>query len=116
MSNHTKQEIEAFQKEVCAKCGSEPICLYDPERCMPVKPEIASTKVTYFVMAFVVNDNGKKLIRSEIVKDDEKKAIALANEWRKEFQSWTNDKIEIYVSEHMEIDKEVLNWSKQDNS
>lgn len=113
MSNHTKQEIEAFQKEVCAKCGSEPICLYNPERCMPVKPEIASTKVTYFVMAFVVNDNGKKGIRSEIVKDDEKKAIALANEWRKEFQAYINDTIEIHVTQHIEIDKVILDLTNK---
>lgn len=66
-------------------------------------------------MAFNVN-TGKKEIRSEIVKDDKNKAIALANDWHKEFQSYANDKIEIYVTEHMEIDKEVLNLSNQDNS
>ena len=114
MSNHTKQEIEAFQKEVCAKCGSEPICLYNPERCMPVKPEVNTiTKVTYFVMAFVVNDTGKKEIRHKIVKDDENKALDLANEWHKELQDFINDTIEIQVTQHIEIDKVILDLTNK---
>lgn len=113
MSNHTKQEIEAFQKEVCAKCASEPICLYNPERCMPVKPEITSTKVTYFVMAFVVNGTDKKEIRHKIVKGDESKAVALANEWHKEFQACVNDIIEIHVTEHVEINRNVLDLTNK---
>jgi hypothetical protein len=73
----------------------------------------AKTITTYFVMAFNVN-GGKKEIRHEIVKDDRDKAIALAEDWKKEFQAYTNDKIEVYVTEHIEIDKEVLNWSNKE--
>ena len=43
-----------------------------------MRTSILKNTVTYFVMAFNVN-TGKKEIRSEIVKDDKNKAIALAN-------------------------------------
>ncbi len=72
----------------------------------------AKTITTYFVMAFNVNA-GKKKIRHKIVKDDRDKAIALAEDWKKEFQAYTNDQIEIHVTEHIEIDSEILNLSNK---
>ena len=81
---------------------------------MPVKPEVNTiTKVTYFVMAFVVNDTGKKEIRHKIVKDDENKALDLANEWHKELQDFINDTIEIQVTQHIEIDKVILDLTNK---
>ena len=111
----SQEEYTAKLPEKCQHCAAEPICAISPERCGLNETKEMKITVTYFVMAFNVN-TGKKEIRSEIVKDDKNKAIALANDWHKEFQSYANDKIEIYVTEHMEIDKEVLNLSNQDNS
>ena len=99
--------------EKCQRCQSEPICYTTPDRCSLSKVKETKITVTYFVMAFVVNGSDKKEIRSEIVKDDENKAITLANEWHKEFQTFT-DQIEIHIIEHVEINKEILNLSNKE--
>ena len=96
--------------EKCQHCPSEPICDTNPGSCSLEETKEVKITVIYFVHAFSVN-TGKKCFRHEIVKNDKDKAIALANEWQKEFQAYTNDKIEIYVSEQIEVNKEILKLS-----
>lgn len=98
--------------EKCRHCPSEPICHTTPDDCSMDGVKEVETTTTYYVMA--QNASNKIVFRSEIVKNDKKKAITLANEWQKEFQTYTNDQIEIYVIEHIEIDKEILNLSNKE--